>query len=108
MADWIRQYTRETVLARFEEAEAAIGPVYDTSEFMEDPQVKARQSVVPVDDPDLGSVRMQNTFPLMSRTPGRISFTGPTEMGAHNHEIYVDRLGMSEDDVRRLKQEGII
>jgi len=108
VADWISNYPREVVLEKFEAAETAIGPVYDTSQFMEDPQVKARQSIVSVDDPDLGTVRMQNTFPLMSETPGKINFTGPTEMGSHNHEIYIERLGMSEDDVQRLKEEGII
>ena len=108
VADWINNYPREVVLEKFEEAETAIGPVYDTSQFMEDPQVKARQSIVSVDDPDLGTVRMQNTFPLMSETPGKINFTGPTEMGSHNREIYIEQLGMSEDDVQRLKDEGII
>jgi len=108
VADWISNYPREVVLEKFEEAQAAIGPVYDTSQFMEDPQVKARQSIVSVDDPDLGTVRMQNTFPRMSETPGKINFTGPTNMGTHNHEIYIERLGMSEDDVQRLKEEGII
>ena len=108
VADWIRQYPRETVIGKFEEAQAAVGPVYNTAEFMEDPQAKARESVVSVDDPDFGKVRMQNTFPRLSQTPGRIRFTGPTEMGAHNHEVYVERLGLSEDDVQRLKQEGII
>ena len=108
VADWINNYPREVVLEKFEEAETAIGPVYDTSQFMDDPQVKARQSIVSVDDPDLGTVRMQNTFPLMSETPGKINFTGPTEMGSHNREIYIEQLGMSEDDVQRLKEEGII
>jgi len=108
VADWISNYPREVVLEKFEEAQAAIGPVYDTSQFMEDPQVKARQSIVSVDDPDLGTVRMQNAFPRMSETPGKINFTGPTNMGTHNHEIYIERLGMSEDDVQRLKEEGII
>jgi formyl-CoA transferase len=105
---WIRQYPRDIVLERFEQAQAAIGPVYNTAEFMEDPQVKSRESVASVDDPDLGNIRMQNTFPLMSRTPGKIRFAGPTGMGAHNREVYIERLGMSEDDVQRLKREGII
>jgi len=29
-------------------------------------------------------------------------------MGSHNREIYIEQLGMSEDDVQRLKEEGII
>ena len=108
VTDWILQYPRETVIEKMEQAETAIGPEYDTSQFIEDPQLKPRESIVSMDDPDLGTVRMQNTFPRMSGTPGKINFTGPTEMGTHNHEIFADRLGMSEDEMKRLSEEGII
>ena len=108
VADWILQYPRETVLERFEEAETAIGPVYDTSQFMEDPQVIARDSITSVEDPDLGTLRMQNTFPIMSETPGKIRFAGLTKMGTHNQEIFAERLGISEDEMKRLSEEGII
>ena len=108
VALWIRQHPADVVIRKFEEVEAAIGPVYNTAELMEDPQVQARQSVVSVDDPDLGQLRMQNAFPGMSRTPGKIRHAGPTEMGAHNREIYVERLGLTEQDLRRLREEKVI
>ena len=108
VADWIRQYTRDVVIQKFEEVEAAIGPVYNTAELMEDPHVKARHSVVSIDDPDLGQVRVQNAFPRLSRTPGKIRHAGPSEMGAQNREIYIARLGMTQEDLEKLKQERII
>lgn len=108
VAEWIHQYPRDIVITKFEKAEAAIGPVYDVAELMQDAQVIARESVVSVDDPDLGKVRMQNVFPLLSRTPGKVRWTGPTQMGAHNHEVYVDQLGMSEEEFERAKQQKIV
>ena len=102
VAHWIRQYPADVVIRKFGGVEAAIGPVYNTAELMEDPQVQARQSVVSVDDPDLGQVRMQNAFPGMSRTPGKIRHAGPTEIGAHNREIYVERLRLTQRDLERL------
>ena len=51
---------------------------------------------------------MQNTFPIMSETPGKIRFAGPTNMGTHNQEIFAERLGISGDEMKRLSEDGII
>ncbi len=68
----------------------------------------AREAIVTVDDPDLGKVRTQNAVPKMSRTPGEIKSVGPSEMGAHNDEIYRGRLGMTSEELARLKQLKVI
>jgi len=75
------------VLARFEEAEAPIAPVYDVAQIMRDRHYRERGSVVEVDDPDLGSVWMANIVPRLSRTPGAIRRTGTTVVGGDRNEI---------------------
>ena len=64
------------VIDTFERVEAAIAPIYDVEQIFGDQQYIARNSVVSVPDEDLGPVRMQNVFPVMSRTPGAIRRTG--------------------------------
>jgi crotonobetainyl-CoA:carnitine CoA-transferase CaiB-like acyl-CoA transferase len=86
VADWIGARTLPEVLDAFEKVEAAIGPVYDAAQILDDPQYQARESFTTVDDPDLGPLKMQNVFPRMSRTPGRIKHAGP-------------RLGQFQDEV---------
>lgn len=83
---WIARHTLAEVLEAFEKAEAAIGPVYDIAQICEDPQYIARESITTVDDPDLGPLRMQNVFPRMLRTPGRVRHAGP-RMGQHQREV---------------------
>jgi formyl-CoA transferase len=83
---WIGRHTLTEVLDAFEKAEAAIGPVYDVAQIQDDPQVKARESVTTIQDKDLGPLRMQNVFPKMSRTPGRIKHGGP-RLGEHSQEL---------------------
>lgn len=83
---WIGRHTLKEVLDAFEKAEAAIGPVYDIAQIFEDPQYQARDSVTAIEDKDLGPLRMQNVFPRMSRTPGRIKHGGP-RVGEHSAEI---------------------
>ncbi|MDX2159106.1 MAG: CoA transferase [Hyphomicrobiaceae bacterium] len=86
VAAWIKARTLAEVLDAFEKVEAAIGPVYDAAQILEDPQYRARESVTTVEDPDLGPLKMQNVFPRMSRTPGRIRFAG-ARVGAHQAEV---------------------
>lgn len=86
VADWIGRHTLDQVLQAFEAAEAAIGPIYDIGQIFEDPQFRARESIATVDDQDLGPLRMQNVFPTLSRTPGRIRNAGP-RLGQHTKEV---------------------
>ena len=104
---WIARHSLAEVLAKFEEAEAAIAPVYDVAQIFDDPQYRARHDIVSVPDDELGMVRMQNVFPLLSRTPGSIRHAG-AKLGAHNKEILGGELGLSDAEIARLKSEGVI
>jgi crotonobetainyl-CoA:carnitine CoA-transferase CaiB-like acyl-CoA transferase len=89
VADWIGARTLTEVLDAFEKVEAAIGPVYDAAQILQDPQYLARESVTTVQDPELGPLKMQNVFPRMSRTPGRIKFAGP-RVAQHQDEVIAE------------------
>jgi len=73
---WIARHDLAETIKTFEEVEAAIAPIYDIEQIFHDPQIVARESITTVEDEDLGPVRMQNVFPLLSRTPGAIRFAG--------------------------------
>jgi crotonobetainyl-CoA:carnitine CoA-transferase CaiB-like acyl-CoA transferase len=103
---WIGARTREEVLRAFAEAGAAVGPVYKPSELLEDPQVRALELVTTVDDPDLGEMRMQNLLWRMSRTPGRIRFTGRA-LGADTDAVLGDELGLSAEELAELRERGV-
>lgn len=89
VADWIGARSLRAVLDEFEKVEAAIGPIYDAAQILEDPQYLARESVTTVADPDLGALKMQNVFPRMSRTPGRIKHAG-ARIGQHQDEVLAE------------------
>jgi crotonobetainyl-CoA:carnitine CoA-transferase CaiB-like acyl-CoA transferase len=102
---WMAMHDRDEALAIFERHDAALAPIYDVAEFMDDPHVRERGSIAEVDDPDWGSVRMQGVHPRLSKTPGSIRSTGPNASGTHNAEIYAE-LGIT--DLDRLRAEGTI
>ena len=107
IADWVADHTREEVLDAFEAADATIGPVYDVPDIVDDPQYQAREAVTTFDDPDLGEVRLQNTVPKFSETPGRIDHLGPS-LGEHNDEVYREMLGYDDELMRDLREGGVI
>jgi len=107
VGDWIAERDAADVIAAFEAAEAAIAPIHDIADVFADPQYTALGTLRAVQDPVLGPVRMQNVLYRMSATPGEIRWTGP-RLGAHNDEIYRDRLGLTADEVEKLAADGVL
>jgi crotonobetainyl-CoA:carnitine CoA-transferase CaiB-like acyl-CoA transferase len=107
VARWIAARPLSEVLQAFGDAEAAIAPVMDSRQISEDPQYLSRPSIVTVEDNELGPIRMQNVFPFLSRTPGRIRHAG-LKIGQHNESVYVGELGLSQTELSQLKSDGVI
>ena len=107
VGDWIAARDAADVIAAFEAAEAAVAPIHDIAGVFTDPQYAALGTLRTVQDPVLGPVRMQNVLYRLSATPGDIRWTGPA-LGAHNDEIYRDRLGLADDDIAKLRADGVL
>lgn len=78
---WIGSKPSAEVIRIVEAADAAIAPVYNMQQVIEDPHFIARKSFTRVD-----GILMQNLVARMSKTPGRINSAGP-ELGEHSKEI---------------------
>jgi crotonobetainyl-CoA:carnitine CoA-transferase CaiB-like acyl-CoA transferase len=104
---WIANHELDDVITKFEEAQAAVAPVYDIAQIMDDPQYKALGSIVSIDDPDLGPVKMQNVMFRMSGTPGRIQWAGRS-LGEDNQTVYRDELGLSDAEIEALSKDGVV
>jgi crotonobetainyl-CoA:carnitine CoA-transferase CaiB-like acyl-CoA transferase len=107
VAEWVSQLTQAECIERLVKAEVAVAPVADFKQLAEDPHLLERKTLVAIEDPELGTLRMPDVLPKLPDTPGKIRHTG-LPMGAHNHEIYVERLGLSETELASLKERGII
>ena len=107
IAKWIAGHTLEETLQRFRDFDVVAGPIYDVAQISADPHVKHRGTLVEVEDPALGSVRLQNVVPRFRRSPGRVRWPGKPGIGADTHTVLAD-LGYSSDDIKRLESAGII
>ncbi|MEY4263781.1 MAG: hypothetical protein RL373_349 [Pseudomonadota bacterium] len=80
-SNWIGSRTSKEVIETIEAADAAIAPVYNMQQVIEDPHFIARESFTKVD-----GILMQNLVARLSKTPGKIISAGP-KLGQHNEEI---------------------
>lgn len=103
---WIAQRTRAEVVSAFEEAQAAVAPIYDASDIVTDPQFRALGTIHEIDDPDLGSTLMQSPVFRLSDNAGVIQFTGRPH-GADTDAV-LDELGFSPERVAELRAQGAI
>ena len=104
---WTTQRTAEEVLEAMKQAGVPAGKLFTAEDMLSDEQYAARNSIVEVEDPDIGAFPMQNVVPRLSETPGEVRWTGP-KLGQHNEEVYEKVLGMDEEDLATLREGGII
>ena len=107
--DLIEAWTKTLPTAEVErlmiEHSVPSGSIYRAPEMLADPHFAARDAIVTIDHPRFGEVKMQNSFPKMSGTPGSIRRIAPQSVGEHNDEVY-GALGLSGDELAALKAEG--
>jgi len=103
---WIAERTRDEVVAAFEEAQAAVAPIYDAQDIVDNPQFRALGTIHEIDDPELGPLLMQGPVFRLSGNDGVIRHTGRAH-GADTDAV-LDELGFDADRVAALRAEGAV
>ncbi|MCC7413763.1 MAG: CoA transferase [Gammaproteobacteria bacterium] len=83
------------------------GKIYTAADIIEDAHYAAREAIIRMPHPAFRELRMQNTFPKLSDTPGRVRWCGPG-LGEHNAEIFGELLGLDPGRIAALEQAGVI
>jgi len=72
-----------------------------------DPQIKAREMIVTVDQPFLGPMKMYGSPLKFSETPSGIRGYGPF-LGEHNDDVLMKTLGMTKEEIKALYAEDVL
>ncbi len=107
VSEWIAARTQADVITSFADSGAAIGPVYTAKGLLDDPQVKATDLLVTIDDPDVGDLIQNAPIFKMSQTPGSIRFLG-TSFATETDAILGGELGHSDEELAEFRDAGII
>jgi len=104
---WTQTQPAPRLLQTLAEHGVPAGRIYRVPEMLEDPQFKARESIVKVAHKAFPNLHMQNVAPKLSATAGSIRWAGP-ELGEHNDEVFGGLLKLSAARLLELRAQNII
>ncbi len=104
---WTKGFASADLLALLEANGVPCGRVFSAPDMLTDPQYAARQSIVEVDHPVFGKLKMQNVHPKLSETPGEVRWPGPG-LGEHTDDVLAEVLGLAPGAVADLHKTGVV
>jgi formyl-CoA transferase len=75
--------------------------------LLSDPHLRAREMVVELTHDKIGPIPMPGVAFKLSESPGNVEHLGPA-LGEHNDEVFGGMLGLSAEEIGRLRAEGVI
>jgi len=108
ISQWTQGLTIEEVETKLIAAGVPAGKIYRAPEMLADPHFAAREAIVTLPHPRWGEVAMQNVFPKLSRTPGKIRSIAPQTVGQDNDSIWGNIVGLDRREMDQLRSSGVI
>ena len=104
---WLGTISRNEAVNTLNGMGVPCGPINDAADVANDPHVKARGSIMVIEDPDVGTYGFARSVPMLSSTPELRKDPSPN-LGQHSREILENLLGVSPDDVTSLAEQKVI
>jgi formyl-CoA transferase len=108
VADWAGAHDAAEIDTVLNDAGVICGPVNTIADIFEDEHFWARDMLLKHEDPEFGEYVGPGITPKFSETPGEVRWSATWEEGSHNAEIYGDLLGLSDDEIAALREDGVL
>ena len=97
LADWTTEQAKDMLIKQG----IAFGVINTIDQLVKDPQIQARKMIIPVKAWNGDTFRTSGSPIKLSECPPREENYAPGA-GEHNHEVFQDILGMSEEEINQL------
>jgi crotonobetainyl-CoA:carnitine CoA-transferase CaiB-like acyl-CoA transferase len=104
---WTARHPLRKLVQLLDEAEIPCSPIYSIADIFQDPQYRARQTLLEVVHPLLGPLQMPTVIPRLSDSPGAVEWLGPA-LGEHTEQVLREVLGYTPARIAALRAEGVI
>jgi len=106
VGDWFKARPASEIVDVLNAAGCPVSAVNSIADIFADPHFKARDMLVEVEHPDLGTLTVPGVTPKFSLNPGDVRNPGP-RLGEHNAEVFAE-IGLDADDLAHLARRGVI
>jgi crotonobetainyl-CoA:carnitine CoA-transferase CaiB-like acyl-CoA transferase len=107
LSELLTTWTRADLLAALITARVPSGAVRSVNDALADPQLAARDMIVPLEHLSAGMVRVLGSPLKLSDTPATVR-TAPPILGQHTAEILENDLRLTTEEVETLRDGGVI
>jgi len=108
LADILQAKTAAQWIDILEQASVPCGPINDIGEVMQNRQILARNMIVDVADPMIGTVKVAGNPIKMTSIPEEPTRSPAPDVGEHSEKILTELLHLSKQDIANLKAKGVI
>jgi crotonobetainyl-CoA:carnitine CoA-transferase CaiB-like acyl-CoA transferase len=105
--NWTKVHPAEEVTALLQKKGVAAGVVQSAADLAGDPQLKERGFFVELDHPEMGKTISDASPVRLSASPPQYRHPAPLP-GQDNGYVYGELLGLSKDEVNKLRKQGVI
>jgi len=107
LAEELKKKTSKEWSALFEAAGLPYSPINTMKDICEDPHISYRKMLVDIEQPRVGKMKIAGSPIHLSETPGEVYAPAPL-LGEHSEEVLRALLSYSDEEIEKLKTEGII
>ncbi len=106
VTEWTRSLDRAELMQRCLKGQVPIGKLNSIADIFEDEHFIARGNLAKIQEDGM-ELAIPGVVPTLSETPGRITNLGPA-LGNATYEVMRETLGLSADEIKRLRDKRII
>lgn len=103
---WTIERTTHEIVEILDAASVPVGPILGVDELVEDPHVEAREMLVDIEHPLLGTAKYPGN-PLKFSETSEFNFVRSPILGEHNDYVLKDILGMDDEKINEYKEKDI-
>jgi len=107
LTEAMKTKTTQEWVEELEQAGIPCGPVNTIAQVASDAQIAARNMIIDIHHPEAGRLRVVNTPFKFSRTPCKVERASP-DLGEHTQEVLSHLLGMTHEEISKLKGLRVI
>lgn len=108
VSEWTKDKTVDEIVDLLLKAGVPAAPINTIDRVVRDPHIaEAREMFVEVEHPKAGKMKITGSHLKFSDTKAGVRTPAPL-LGQHNTEVLTEFLNLSEDEIKELKEKGVI
>lgn len=106
LTEWCSENNADQILKILDQSRVPSGPIYNVEDMFNDEHFHARElfETVEINGEPL---KIPAILPKLGRTPGKTRWPGP-DLGSHNQAVLGELLGLSDKELEKLSEDGVI